>query len=75
MQSFYKDAMLTNDLQTAIRVKLPNISRAQPPLPVFIFKEIRLRFRFVFVIPHCHILATNKNFTSGMWFVSIKIAT
>ena len=66
---------LTNDLQTTIRVKLPNVSSTEPPLSIFIFKKISFCFRFIFVVPHCHILATNKNLTPGMWFIGIKVST
>lgn len=56
-------------------MKLSNISSMEPPLPILINSEIFSGSSFIFVVAYSHILPSNKNLTSRIWFISVVIST
>ncbi len=66
---------LTNYLEAPVFVKLSNVSRAEPPLAVLIYKEILLVFCLVLVVSHGYVGSTNQNLPSWVWPVSAAVTT
>lgn len=56
-------------------MKLSNVSSMEPPLPILINSEIFFGSCFIFVVAHSHILPSNKDLTSRIWFISVVIST
>lgn len=56
-------------------MKLSNVSSVEPPLPILINSEIFSGSCFIFVVAHSHVLPSNQDLTSRIWFISVVIAT
>lgn len=66
---------LTNYLEASVFVKLSDVSCAEPPLAVFVYKEIFLVFRLVLVVPHGYVGSADQNLSSRMRLVSATVTT
>lgn len=66
---------LTNDLEAAVFVKLSNVSGAEPPLLVLIYKVVLLAFCLPVVVTHGHVGSSDENLSSWMRLVSASITT
>lgn len=66
---------LTDNLQTAISMKLSYVSSAEPPLAFLIHKEVLTVLVFVLVVAHCYVWPTDQNLSSRTGPVCAAIAT
>lgn len=66
---------LTNYLEASVFVKLSDVSCAEPPLAVFIYKEIFSGFCLVLVVSHGYAGSTNQNLSSWMRLVGATVTT
>lgn len=64
---------LTDYLQAPVLVKLPDVSRAEPPLAVLIHKEVVLVFRLHLVVSHGHVGSADQNLSPRMRLVCAAI--
>lgn len=66
---------LTDDLQAAVVMDLPDVSGAEPPLAVPVHGEILLLLVFALVVSHRDIGAADQNLPSGIWPVHAVVST
>lgn len=66
---------LTDDLQAAVIMDLPDVSGAEPPLAVAVHGEILLLLVFALVVSHRDIGAADQNLPSGIWPVHAVVST
>lgn len=66
---------LTDNLQTAVSMKLSNVSGAEPSLAFLIHEEVLTVLVFVLVVTHCYIWPTDQNLPSRTGPVCAAIAT
>lgn len=66
---------LTDDLQAAVVMDLPDVSGAEPPLAVPVHGEILLLLVFALVVAHRDIGAADQNLPSGIWPVHAVVST
>lgn len=65
----------TDNLEAAIRVKLSDVSGAEPTLAVRIHKEVLSVLLLVFIVTHCDVGTANHNLSSWVWFIGAEITT
>lgn len=66
---------LTNDLEAAVGVELPDIPGAEPPLASLVHKKVVADCVLVFVIAHRYIGAADEDFSPGVGLVRAVITT
>lgn len=54
--------MLTDDLEASVRVELPDVSGAEPPLAVPVHEEVVAVLALAFVVAHGHVGAADQDF-------------
>lgn len=64
----------TDNLEAAVRMKLPNVSSAEPSLAVRIHEEILTVLLLVLIVSHGDVGPADQNLSSWVWFVCAVIA-